>query len=125
MTIPDDTLVDDLPPSSQTRFSTVFGAIGNYGMIGAGLSYGLTVVHGAMSKNHKPIDNMTKIGFAITGVGVVLGAIHGVVEANSIQHYREAVAHKIDGLQKQITADRQKITTLYETVQAKETAKAI
>ena len=29
-----DTLLDDLPPGGQTRFSAVFGAIGNYAMIG-------------------------------------------------------------------------------------------
>lgn len=124
MSKPDDTLIDDLPSGGQTRFSTIFGAIGNYGMIGAGVSYGLTLVNNTLTKNHKPMDKMTKIGLGITGVGVVLGAFHGVVEANSIQHYREAVANKIDGLEKRVITDHEKITQLYETVQAQEQARA-
>jgi len=123
MAIDDDTLVNDLPPGGQTRFTSITGAIGNYGMIAGAGVFGAKLIVNHFKKNHQPIDKWGMATIGATCVGSVFGILHGVKEANDIQHYREAVAGKIDELQRHAKADKAKITELYQRVQDQEHGK--
>lgn len=114
-----NTLLDDLPPGGQTRFSTVFGAIGNYGMIATGLAYGGRQAYYLATKNPNALkfDRITSISLGMVALGSVIGTIHGFNEANNIQNYREAVANKIDALAHEAQGNREKIAELTRAVQ--------
>jgi hypothetical protein len=115
------TLLDDLPPGGQTRFSTVVGAVGNYGLIGTLGALALKQGHKIATKDPTALkfDKITGISAAVIGVLSIGGLIHGFKEADDIQNYRESVAKKIDGLGREITADREKIAELTRAVHAK------
>jgi hypothetical protein len=111
-----DSIKDDLPPGGQTVFSSVFGAIGNYAMVGMAVAWSghkLFKLANKTASENVPIQ----LTVGVTTVGAVLGAIHGLVEAKNIKRYREAVADTIDGLNRELKTDKVKINELYKQVQ--------
>lgn len=121
-----NTLKDDIPSGGVTRFSTISGSIGNYGMWAAAATYvGRLGYDHFVSKTGHKLDRLAIGGLLITGVGAAFGAVHGIKEANDIQHYRNAMATKIDGLEQQATADRAKIEALSKALDEKEQARAV
>lgn len=119
-----DTLKDDIPSGGMTRFTSVFGAIGNYGMIGgAGMfvaEHAVQILRG----QHQPLGTWKIATVGATLVGAAFGAAYGIKEASDIQHYREALAHKVDSLNNKVTENEAKIAELYQAVQDKEKARS-
>ena len=115
-----DSIKDDLPPGGQTKFSTIMNGVGNYSMLlGGGLFVGKQAYNLFTPKpTGTPMDKWAIAGIALAAVGAVIGAVHGSVEATNIQRYREAIADKIDGLNREVKADKAKIQDLYNKVQA-------
>lgn len=108
--------IPDLPPPGQARWSTVLNGVGNGAMIAGGLLYGSELAYKLTQK--KPISKTYQIVSLVgTGIGAVIGGLHGITEANQIQQYREAVTGKINALEQQAAVDRDKIRELYQAVQ--------
>lgn len=116
-----ETLLDDLPPGGQTRFSSVFGAIGNYAMIGTLGAVAIKQVHKIYTKDPHALkfDKITAVGAGLVGALSLAGIVHGQKEADNIQNYREAVANKVDYMGREIRANRQKIEELTRKVHEK------
>lgn len=121
-----NTLKDDIPSGGVTRFSTISGSIGNYGMWAAALTYvGRMGYDQFISKAGHKLDKIAIGGLVFTGIGAAFGAVHGIKEANEIQHYRNAIATKIDGLDKEVIASQAKIDELRQALEAKEQARGV
>lgn len=114
-----DSLHEELPPGGTTKFTSIFGAIGNYGMIAGAGMFGVRAINDKMHNRPNILnDKLGMVSVGVTLAGAVIGALHGIKEAHDIQNYREAVANKIDGMNKRISADQQKIDALYNAVHA-------
>lgn len=121
-----NTLKDDIPSGGVTSFSTISGSIGNYGMWAAAGMYAVGLGYNQfISKTGHKLDKLAIAGLVATGVGAAFGAVHGIKEAREIQHYRNAIATKIDGLEQNAQADRSKIDELTRALEAKEQARAV
>lgn len=117
---PIDSLKDDLPSGGTTKFTSITGAIGNYGMIlGAGTVVAHHVYNLAWKKDKSILrDKWGMATIIASAAGVAFGVVHGIKEARDIQNYREAVAGKIDALTARSQADQEKIDALIKAVQA-------
>lgn len=120
------TLRDDIPSGGVTRFSTISGSIGNYGMWAAAGGYAVRLGHDKfISKSAHKLDKLAIAGVVATAVGAVFGAVHGIKEANELEHYRNAMAAKIDSMDQNAIADRAKIEELRKALVEKEPALAV
>lgn len=115
-----DNLDRQMPSGHQSRINGALSGAGNYGLIG-----GVPWVLADFGERYMHVKVPTGARWVMGGlaaIGAVYGAGLGLHEAKQLDSYRNAINEHIEGLTKEIRADRAKIDELRQRLDEKEKA---